>query len=274
MAHARPGKKPEKPANHERWVISYADLLTLLLATFVVLYASSTRNKHKEDEITAAFIKAFHGSPPAVITGTSGDRGVMQHHPAAVPKPQEAPASANSRIPKALAHQLSEEVLSLQKVQQQMQALLHPMIEKHEVSIMSQPLTLTIQLDASVLFPSGQAMLKPAAMTLLTQVGASLKQLPAPFSIVVQGFTDDQPIASAQFPSNWSLSAERAVSVIELFAAGGVAGDQLGAEGFGQFNPIASNTTDAGRAQNRRVVVVIHAPDPTMQDIQRGEHGG
>jgi chemotaxis protein MotB len=257
-----PPKKPEKPPNHERWVISYADLLTLLLALFIVLYASSTQNKHKLDATAASFVKAFHGTPVAVIQSKTAGRGVMQHQPSPVPREIETPASANSKIPKALAHQLAAEVLSLQKVQSQLQSLLHPMIEQHQVTIQSQPLTLTIQLDAAVLFPSGQATLKPAAVTLLTNVGKSMIKLPAPFQIIVQGYTDNQPIATAQFPSNFSLSAERAVTVVALFLANGVSGAQLAAEGFGEFSPVASNDNEVGRAQNRRVVIVIHAPDP------------
>jgi len=164
-----------------------------------------------------------------------------------------------------MIHQLAAEILSLQKVQQQLTALLHPLVDKQKVTIQSQPLTLTIQLDSSVLFPSGEAKLKPPAVILLNQVGSSLVQLPAPFTIVVQGYTDNQPIATQQFSSNWALSAARAVSVVELFAGDGVHGGQLAAQGFGEFRPVASNATDAGRAQNRRVVVVIHAPDPTAK---------
>lgn len=255
-------KKPEKPVNHERWVISYADLLTLLLATFVVLYASSTQNKHKEDQVAASFVKAFVGTPPSIVAASAASKGVMAHQPSPIPQPVEAPASANSKIPKRMAHQLTADILSLQQLQQQLNDLLHPMIAGHQVSITSAPLTLTIQLDASVLFPSGQAALKPDAVTLLTRVAGALVKLPGQFSIVVQGFTDDQPIATAQFPSNWSLSAERAVSVVQLFIGAGVAGSKMAAEGFGQFAPIAPNTDDTGRAQNRRVTIVVHAPDP------------
>jgi chemotaxis protein MotB len=264
MAHANlPGsrKKPEKPPNHERWVISYADLLTLLLATFVVLYASSSRNTHKEDELAASFVRAFHGTPPSVVTNSGASRGIMQHQVSPIPRPVEAPAAANSKISRQMAHQLTAEILSLSKLQQKLTGLLQPLITKHEVAIQSQPLTLTIQLDASVLFPSGEATLMPPGVALLNKVAPSLIQLPAQFTIVVQGYTDDQPIATAQFSSNWSLSAERAVRVVELFATDGVNGSQLAAQGFGQFAPLAPNTTDAGRAQNRRVVVVVHAPD-------------
>jgi chemotaxis protein MotB len=266
MAHtALPGKKPEKPPNHERWVISYADLLTLLLATFVVLYASSTRNRHKEDQIAASFIQAFNGTPANIVHHTSASRGVMDHEPSPVPRPVEMPTAANARITQEMTRKLSAEILSLQKLQLKLQALLQPLIEKHEVVIQSQPLTLTIQLDDSVLFASGEAVLTPPAVSLLNQLAASLAQLPAPFTIVVQGFTDSQPIDTAQFSSNWSLSAERAVRVVELFAKDSVNGKQLAAQGFGEFAPIASNATDAGRAQNRRVVIVIHAPDPDLK---------
>jgi chemotaxis protein MotB len=267
MSHAAtpgPGKKPEKPPNHERWVISYADLLTLLLATFVVLYASSSRNKFKEQEVAASFVTAFHGTPPSVVNNSGASRGILQHHTSPIPKPPGSP-SANAKIPKQVAHQLAAQILSLKQLQLKLTALLQPLVDKHEVSIQSQPLTLTIQLDASVLFASGDATLKPAAVTLLDQVGAGLKNMPAPFNIVVQGYTDNKPIDTAQFPSNWSLSAERAVSVVALFVKNGVSGTQLSAQGFGQFAPIAPNTDEIGRAQNRRVLVVVHAPDPAAQ---------
>ncbi len=256
-------KKPEPPANHERWIISYADLLTLLLATFVVLYASSSRNKFKQEEITKAFIEAFHGSPPAVIVSQpSGSRGVLQHQVSPIPKRMESSSSADAKIPRNMARQLAKDIQTLQQLHLKLSALFQPMIDKHQVTINDAPLTLTIQLDASVLFDSGDATLKPRAVTLLSQVGAGLTQLPAGYRITVQGYTDNKPIATTQFPSNWSLSVERAVAVVRLFVGNGVGGDVLAAEGFGEFSPIAGNDTDAGRALNRRVVVVIHAPEP------------
>lgn len=257
-----PGRKKEheKHPNHERWIISYADLLTLLLATFVVLYASSSRNKHKEDAIAMSFIQAFHGTPPAILTAKpTGSQGVLQHQPSPIPKPVEAPGS---KLPHDVAQQVAQSMKALQELQLRLGQLFQPLIDKHEVTITNAPLTLTIQLDASVLFPSGEATLKPEAVALFQQVAAGLVQLPPDFKIVVQGYTDNQPIDTPQFPSNWSLSAERSVSVIQLLAASGVPGGQMAAEGFGEFAPVASNATNAGRAQNRRVLVVVHAPAP------------
>lgn len=258
-----PRKNAEKHPSHERWIVSYADLLTLLLATFIVLYASSERNKHKEDEIARSFIAAFNGAPPAIITPQpTGSRGVLQNHVSPIPKPVESPSSANAKIPQNVARQLAHDLQTLQQLQLKLRSLFQPMIEKRQVTINNAPLTLTIQLDASVLFDSGEAMLKPDAMKLLSQVGTGLTNLPAGYRITVRGYTDNQPIATAQFPSNWSLSAERAVAVVQLFVSNGVKGSELAAEGFGEFSPVADNNTDAGRALNRRVVIVINAPEP------------
>jgi chemotaxis protein MotB len=161
-----------------------------------------------------------------------------------------------------MQQRLAAEILSLAKVEARLKYLLQPLTDKQQVVMVEEPLTLTIQLNASVLFPDGQATLTPQAVALLGQVAGSLAQLPLPFTVVVQGYTDNKPIDTAQFPSNWSLSVERAVSVVSLMGAKGVSGPQLAAEGFGEFAPIANNDTEAGRAKNRRVILVIHAPDP------------
>jgi len=261
-----PVPKPKKAPNHERWVISYADLMTLLLALFIVLYASSTRDKSKMAEEADSLVKAFHGTPPAPVQQNTAGRGIMAHQVSAVPKPVPHPADKKSpKISESLARQLAAEMLALQKVSDTLKNLLMPLTTDHKVTINSQPLTLTIQLDDAVLFENGKADLKPPAVVILTSIASSLKSLPKPFAIVIQGYTDNQPIDTAQFPTNWSLAAERAVSVVNLLQSNGVDGSQLSAQGFGQYGPIADNSTDAGRAQNRRVVVVIHAPDPNGQ---------
>ena len=259
MPPARP--KLRKKPSHERWLVSYADLMTLLLALFVVLYAASTRNKAKIEEEAQSIVAAFHGTP-AVIQAQSGSSGVMQHQPSPIPKPVEHPAPRRPRPAPAISRQLQQEVMALQAVQQRLQGVLQPLIGQKQVTMSEQPLTLTISFSASTLYKSGEATLAPAAQLLLGNIAEKLKQLPNQFSIVIQGYTDNKPIDTAQFPSNWSLSVERAVSVVSLFAAKGIDGTRLSAQGFGQFAPFVSTTADAGRAQNRRVIVVIHAPVP------------
>jgi chemotaxis protein MotB len=262
---AMPPNHEKKKPSHERWLVSYADLMTLLLALFVVLYASSTQNKAKIEEEAQSFITAFHGTPPSVAQTQAGSRGVMQHQPSPIPKPVEHPAPRRPPEPPAVSRQLRQEMMELQAVQLRLQSVLQPLIGQKQVTMSSQPLTLTISFSASTLYNSGQATLSPAAQVLLTNIASKLKQLPDQFNMVVQGYTDNQPIATSQFPSNWSLSAERAVSVVTLFVAQGIDGTRLSAQGFGQYAPSGSNDTAAGRAQNRRVVVVIRAPAPNGQ---------
>lgn len=254
-----PGHAP----NHERWVISYADLLTLLLATFVVLYASSVRNKLKEDQVAEAFVKAFHGSPSTVIvTQPTGSQGVLQHNVSPIPNHDVAAGSKTSQQNKKIDQQITKDLNNMKEISTQLQAMFQPEIDKNKIAMDNTPLTLSISLNDSVLFASGQTNLKPEAQALLSKIANGLMKLPPGYKIVVRGYTDNQPISTPQFPSNWSLSAERAISVVQLFLKSGIQGDDLGAEGFGQYDPIASNDTADGRYQNRRVVILVQAPSP------------
>jgi len=254
----------KKKPNHERWLVSYADLLTLLLALFVVLYASSTRNKDLVAEVEMGMQRAFHATPITIMNTHTAGNGILTHAVSTVQHPIAHPATHLQHVTPAISKRLESEIFALQNVQQQLAILLQPMTQAKTVTMTAQPLTLVISFDASALFPSGKATLVKPAVTLLSHVAKSLTKLPQQFSIVIQGYTDNQPIATKQFPSNWSLSAERAVTVVSLFMQHGIDGSRLSAQGFGEFAPFAPNTTAAGRAQNRRVVVVIHAMDPNV----------
>lgn len=264
--------KSEHPANHERWVISYADLLTLLLATFVVLYASSVRSKLKEEQVAQAFIKAFHGSPTSVlVTKPSGSQGVLEHNISPIPHMAVAPGyktpQSDQQQHKKIDQQINKDIAKIKALSLRLQTMFQPEIAKHQIAMNNTPLTLSIVLNDSVLFPSGQTILMPSAQALLEKIASGLATLPPDYHIIVQGYTDNQPISTPQFPSNWSLSAERAVAVVQLFLVNGIKGDVVSAEGFGEYNPIASNDTPAGRNQNRRVVIVVQAPNPKGDDI-------
>jgi chemotaxis protein MotB len=255
---ARGKKKP----GHERWLVSYADLLTLLVALFVVLYSTTSHNATLAAEVEMGMQSAFHATPFSIQNNHSAGSGVLTHAVSAVKRPVARPAPRLAHLAPAISKKLAAEILGLQKVQQLLATVLAPMIAAKQVSMAAQPLTLDISFDASALFKSGQAALTPPAVAVLSRVAQSLTKLPDQFSIAVQGYTDNQPIHTVQFPSNWSLSAGRAVSVVELFGKSGIDGGRLSAQGFGQFAPFASNATASGRAQNRRVVVVIRAVTP------------
>jgi chemotaxis protein MotB len=251
-----------KKLNHERWLISYADLLTLLLALFIVLYASSNSNKAKIDAVTQGFVQTFQGQPMALVSHNTAGRGIMPHQVAPMPTPVRNPSPKTPRLSQDFSRRMLLNIMSLREARDKLQPALAGLIAQHKVSMTLDPLKLTIQVKASVLFQNGQATLMPQAVTLLTKIAGGLTMLPSPFSVTVQGYTDNVPITTDQFPSNWMLSAARAVSVVQLLQNNNVGPSQLSAQGFGDNDPIADNATDAGRATNRRVVIVIQAPDP------------
>ncbi len=285
--------KPKAKPNHERWMISYADLLTLLLALFIVLYATETPNKNKMVAEEAGFLRAFHGTPLPIVQAQSANQGIMKASVTAVQRPSEPTPTRHDdsksvqknedsqHIPQKrehstnlnpqILHQMEQNMDRLQGIKNQLQQLLMPLIKDGHVSINNTPLTLTIRLNASVLFKSGDATLTPEADKILAQIGQNMTNLPAPFSIIVQGYTDNQAIQSPIYPSNWQLSADRAGSVVQLFQKIGIDGGQMAAEGFGEFSPIAKNDNPKDMALNRRVEIVIHAPDLTSATNLPGE---
>jgi chemotaxis protein MotB len=151
---------------------------------------------------------------------------------------------------------------AMTKLRQNLQQLLAPQIAQQQIALIEQPLSLRIRLNAQILFASGQATLTPAAQNLLDPLADTLAKLPAGYLVTVQGYTDDRPIHTATMSSNWDLSTARAVSVVHQFEARGVPGESLSAEGFSKFRPVDDNDTEAGRAANRRVEILITAPKP------------
>ena len=277
MSERRRRKKPEK-ANHERWMISYADMLTLMLAVFVVLFASAEQNKAKLQEETASLFRAFMGHPPKLMQLPSTPEGPAHALPKAVKLPMQsmqhpvirtphpAPRRPQALIPSKVQQALQPELLAMSKLEAKLKTLLAPEVSAHRIQIFPRPLSVRIRLNANVLFATGNATLTKPAVTLLTPIAKYLAELPAGYLITVEGYTDDRPIKTAQFPSNWQLSTARAVSVVQLFRSQNVPGTALSAEGFSKYKPIASNDTAAGRSQNRRVEILVTAPKPVPAD--------
>ncbi|HKT30001.1 flagellar motor protein MotD [Dyella sp.] len=264
--------KHEEHPNHEAWVIPYADLLTLLLALFVVLYAMSSVNTTKYRALAQAISSAFNGSraviQPVTPNAPQSSTPVPTTKPAPIPRTPlsqillpvlsqhiATPNTAQGTPSDQNKTKLSEEQQNLERIRNEVERALQPLIDKNLVVVRRTPNWLEIEIRTDILFPSGVATLSPSATQVLTSLGDIL----APFGnpLRVEGYTDDMPINTAVYPSNWELSAARAASVARLFAEHGVDPDRLGIVGWGQYRPAADNTSVDGRNKNRRVLVVV-----------------
>jgi chemotaxis protein MotB len=264
--------KHEDHPNHEAWVIPYADLLTLLLALFVVLYAMSSVNTTKYRALAQAISAAFNGSRAVIQPLTPNPPQSSMPVPTNKPAPIPRTPLAQILLPVLTQHiatpntsqgtpsdqnktKLSDEQQNLERIRNQVERALQPLIDKNLVVVRRTPNWLEIEIRTDILFPSGVATLSPSATDILISIGDIL----APFAnpLRVEGYTDDMPINTAVYPSNWELSAARAASVARLFAEHGVDPERLGIVGWGQYRPAADNASVDGRNKNRRVLVVV-----------------
>ncbi|MFN3789748.1 flagellar motor protein MotD [Massilia sp.] len=238
--------------NHERWLISYADFITLLFAFFVVMYAISIVNEGKYAVLSEALGDAFGGRSVAPQAHTSVEPVLPLSH-IVNRKRQEAARRERERM-EVLARDLT--------------ATLMPLVKSGQVRVTQNARGIGIELNASVLFAQGEATLQQEAREVLGAVAGLLKD--APQRIEVEGHTDNLPITNERFASNWELSAVRAASVVRLFIESGVQDLRLSAIGHGATRPVAPNDTPANQARNRRVAVMILAsvPEPLPVGVQ------
>ncbi|GGJ05849.1 chemotaxis protein MotB [Alicyclobacillus cellulosilyticus] len=244
----RPFKTPHtRKQNHERWLITYADLITLLMIFFVVMYAMSQINQVKFIALERSLAAALHKSDEipldnlgktALINAANPSDTGNKAHPGVQTHPAKSPND------KALDN-------LFQEVQNYIRA--HHL--QGNVTVYNEARGVRITLRDVVLFDTGKADIRPQARALLAGLVPFFKQVNNP--ILVEGFTDNRPISTPQFPSNWELSAARAIGVVRFFQSQGIAGDRLAGVGYGQYHPVAPNDTDAHRQLNRRVNVVI-----------------
>lgn len=249
-------KKAEEHENHERWLVSYADFITLLFAFFVVMYSISSVNEGKyrvlSDSLASAFKPSRDGLPiklssplrPPII-----DRDIITMQRQQVNVKNKYPEEAAG--PKATL----KDKQNLDKVSAEIEKNLKSLIDKDQVKVVKNDLWVEIEIKSNILFTSGSAELSAAAIPVLHQIADILK--PTDNQIQVEGFTDNIPIDTDEFPSNWELSAARAASVVHLFSRQGVDPSRLSAVGNGQYKPTASNDTAEGRRKNRRIAVVV-----------------
>ena len=264
-------KKHEEHENHERWLISYADFITLLFAFFVVMYSLSVVNEGKFRVLAEALNAAFRSKPALSVqpiqlshpirsdllnntdvqqpTNAAGDPRAI-----ALPRrPFSDPGQpANAKAEAARARAMKE---IADKVAQAMAEL----IAKDLITVRRHRQWIEVEIKTNILFSSGSAQLQPAAEPVLKKLAGILRDYPN--RLHVEGFTDNKPIKTAAFPSNWELSTARATSVIRLFSGAGIDPGRLAAVGYGEHRPAAANDTEEGRSQNRKVVLVVMGDD-------------
>ena len=242
-------KRPEEHDNHERWLVSYADFITLLFAFFVVMYALSTVNEGKYRILSDSMASAFRNLP---INAASDRPAVVMP-----PVPVVAKAGAPAKMPDVARQKQRDKMRNVAK---DILKVMAPLIEQGKVRVLETSRGVTIEINDSVLFSPGQALLQPALAKAMRAVAEVLA--PTDFPITIEGHTDNVPINTAQFPSNWELSAVRATTVLRLFADAGVAGQRLTAIGYADTRPVESNAQADGRARNRRVTILIDSMLP------------
>jgi chemotaxis protein MotB len=259
-------QKHEDHVNHEAWAIPYGDLVTLLFALFTVMYAMSSVNEGKFRVLSDAMIAAFNGAPKSLRPvnmgepepGKGGDKPLIGITPTALIKvkaiedsPHPIPTPAPAEIPGSLI-----------RMEREVQNAMRALIDAKLITVRRENMWLEIEINTDILFSSGSGGFSTSAEPVLDKLAEVLKPFPNP--IRVEGHTDDRPIHTAAFPSNWELSAARAASVVHQFTAQGIDPLRLEIVGFGQFHPRQANTSTEGRNANRRVaVLVLEAVAPT-----------
>ena len=261
MARAR---KHEEHENHERWLVSYADFITLLFAFFVVMYSISSVNEGKyrvlSDSLVASFKSTAKSLKPIQVGKLVRSPAVtsisMRNVPVVINLP-EMPAPRHDPLRKTGQKGGKDKNRELGKIGDEIQKAMAPLISKGLIKIRRNKFWIEVDIKSNILFFSGRARLSRAAVPVLEKLAQILK--PHNNVIHVEGFTDNVPINTEAFPSNWELSAARAASVVHLFTKAGVDPRRLVALGYGEYRPVASNDTEEGRRKNRRVVLVIKA---------------
>jgi chemotaxis protein MotB len=263
--------------NEERWLLTYADMLTLMFALFMVLYSISSVNISKYESLQQSLKAAFSGS---ILSGgkaimQSGSESTKAHTPATAEVPSIVPLTPN--IPKPTdtsAQQITKAMLaasaaqreqeSFKKLQKELNsyAQAHGFATEVQAVIDRQGLVVHVLTD-KLLFASGSATLRLAGLPLLAEIG-HLLNIDQKHPITVEGNTDNQPIQSSQFPSNWELSTDRATTVVRYLIAHSIQDQRLSAAGYADLHPLASNATATGRARNRRVDIVLDRMYPDL----------
>ena len=288
----------EEHENHERWLVSYADFITLLFAFFVVMYSISSVNEGQYRVLSDSIVSAFQNPTSSLDPIQVGE---LVRSPIIMPK-QTTDVSAppeEIQIPLMMKYQQPDNSDAVEEINTELDAEVIDVVQQKEdesftqkalnaaedeintmgddveekmdelidddiINIKRNKFWLEVEIKSSLLFPSGNSELITDAIPVLQQLSAIFVDLPN--RINVEGFTDNQPIKTFAFPSNWELSAARAAAVVRLFERNGIEPSRMAAIGYGEYQPISDNDSEEGRAKNRRVVLVVMASLEGRQD--------
>jgi len=287
-------KHHEEHQNHEAWAIPYGDLITLLLAFFVVMYAVSSVNEGKYRVLSDSLVAAFRGQPMSMQPVQVGQKQLGSGADLSISVVQQDMLHGR---PRELFEPLPLKPIEIEPGRGESESQPHPhpgasgkgqgnldavedevgramaeLVERGLVSVRRRQATVEVEIRTDILFGSGSATLTRDAEAVIARIGGVLARFRN--AVLVEGHTDDRPIRTAQFPSNWELSAARAASVVHVLTENGVPGSQVTVVGFAEFRPVASNEDAAGRNANRRVLVVVRGSEaadspPAATEIRR-----
>jgi len=239
--------------SHDRWLVSYADFITLLFAFFVVLFAASKADQKKQMLVSQSIDSAFRSFAIAHDPTLTSEAGNSVFIGASIAR---APAVRPGSLMDERLVSPEDVQKDLNQIHQQLEQMLSDQIARHFVSIRMDREGLVISLHEMGFFNSGSAVPKPEAFVVLRQIGDSLGR--TAYNIRVEGHTDNVPIHTDEFDSNWDLSSARATRIARVFLESRtIAPDRLSTAGYAEFHPEASNETAEGRSKNRRVDLVV-----------------
>lgn len=251
-------KRPKKHQNHERWLVTYSDLITLLLVFFIVMFAMSTIDKTRFATLAQSLYQALHPGQQIPLNGmgttallNSGD----QNNGTQFPDNLTAPNGASKQTAQNQSQSSLQDQQQLDQLFKEIQQYISAHHLNGEVQVEDQARGVQITMRDVALFNTGQAVLLPGAQHIISGFVPFFKQITN--SIVVEGYTDTQPIDTPIYPSNWELSAARAMSVVRFLSNHGIDPTRLAGMGYGQYHNVAPNNTPAGRQANRRVNIVV-----------------
>lgn len=234
----------EEHENHERWLVSYADFITLLFAFFVVMYSISSLNEGKYKVLSDTMEGVFNQPDRSIKPVPVGDE-----------RPRTTEPERSSVEDESTRIEPERALEPLKEIAANVRNSFGDLIKSNQLTVRGNELWVEIELNSGLLFSSGDAVPNEAAFDIIDKIANILAPYQNP--VHVEGFTDNIPINTSLYPTNWELSASRAASIVRMLAMSGLDPSRLAAVGYGEFQPLADNNTAEGRGRNRRVVLVV-----------------